>query len=69
MKNRKILIAVLVALVATFFIFDLGRFFSLEYLKSQQAALDKLYTNRPLMVIAVFFFGLILENTEYIFYK
>lgn len=59
MKNRKLLIAVLVALVAAFFIFDLGRFFSLEYLKSQQAALDQLYTNRPLMVIAVFFFGYI----------
>ena len=59
MKNRKLLIVVLVALVAAFFIFDLGRFFSLEYLKSQQANLDQLYANRPLMVITVFFFGYI----------
>jgi len=59
MKNRKLLIGVLVALVAAFFIFDLGRFFSLEYLKSEQAALDALYANKPLMVIAVFFFGYI----------
>lgn len=59
MKNRKLLIALLLALVAAFFIFDLGRFFSLEYLKSEQAALDAVYASRPLMVIAVFFFGYI----------
>ena len=55
MKNRKLLIVVLVALVAAFFIFDLGRFFSLEYLKSQQESLNALYESRPLMVILVFF--------------
>ncbi|MFK7995922.1 MAG: FAD-dependent oxidoreductase [Granulosicoccus sp.] len=59
MKNRKLLIVLLVALVAAFFIFDLGRFFSLEYLKSEQAALNALYESRPLMVIAVFFLGYI----------
>ncbi len=59
MKNRKLLIFILVGLVASFFVFDLGRFFSLEYLKSEQAALETLYANRPLMVIAVFFFGYI----------
>ena len=55
MKNRKLLIVVLVALVAAFFIFDLGRFFSLEYLKSQQESLNALYDSRPLMVMSVFF--------------
>jgi len=55
MKNKKVLIAVLVALVAAFFIFDLGRFLSLDYLKSQQAALDSLYASKPFMVIASFF--------------
>lgn len=59
MKNRKFLLAVIVALIAAFFLFDLGRFFSLEYLKNEQAALNALYANRPLMVIAVFFFGYI----------
>ena len=59
MKNRNLLIFILVGLVASFFVFDLGRFFSLEYLKSEQAALETLYANRPLMVIAVFFFGYI----------
>jgi len=56
MKNRKLFIVVIIALIAAFFIFDLGRFFSLEYLKSQQAALGALYDDRPLMVIAAFFF-------------
>jgi len=55
MKNKKILFAVLAALIAAFFIFDLGRFLSLDYLKSQQAALDGLYASKPVAVIAVFF--------------
>ena len=59
MRNRKLLIVILALLVAAFFVFDIGRFFSLEYLKSEQAALDAIYANRPLMVIAVFFFGYI----------
>jgi len=55
MKDKKVLIAVVIALVAAFFIFDLGRFLSLDYLKSQQAALADLYANRPLAVIGGFF--------------
>lgn len=59
MKNRKLLIAVIVALIAAFFFFDIGRFFSLEYLKNEQASLNALYEARPVLVIAVFFFGYI----------
>ena len=44
------------ALIAAFFIFDLGRFFDLQYLKSEQAALNSLYENKPLLVILSFFF-------------
>jgi len=55
MKNKKFLFAVIVALVAAFFIFDLGKYLNLEYLKSQQAALDSLYASRPIMLIASFF--------------
>jgi len=54
MQNKKLVIGVLVALIAAFFFFDLGRFFSLEFLKSEQAALNELYTAKPLMVIAGF---------------
>lgn len=46
-------------MIAAFFLFDIGRFFSLDYLKSEQAALNTLYANKPLLVIAVFFFGYI----------
>lgn len=55
MKNKKVIFAIFIALVAAFFIFDLGRFLSLDYLKSQQAALGDLYANKPLLVIASFF--------------
>ncbi len=55
MKNKKVLIAIVIVLVAAFFVFDLGRFLSLDYLKSQQAALNDLYSNRPFLVIASFF--------------
>jgi len=55
MKNKKVLFVIVIALVAAFFIFDLGRFLNLDYLKSQQAALADLYSSRPFMVIASFF--------------
>lgn len=55
MKNKKVLFAVIAALIAAFFIFDLGQYLNLDYLKSQQAALDSLYASRPVMVIASFF--------------
>jgi len=55
MKNKKFILIVVAILVAAFFIFDLGRFLSLDYLKSQQAALDSLYSSRPFFVIASFF--------------
>lgn len=55
MQNRKLLIVVIVALIAAFFIFDVDRFFSLEYLKNEQVVLAELYANRPLLVILSFF--------------
>ncbi|MGQ7843508.1 FAD-dependent oxidoreductase [Granulosicoccus sp. 3-233] len=55
MQNRKLLFAALALCVAAFFFFDVGRFFSLDYLKSEQAALEALYDSRPWLVIGVFF--------------
>jgi pyruvate/2-oxoglutarate dehydrogenase complex dihydrolipoamide dehydrogenase (E3) component/uncharacterized membrane protein YdjX (TVP38/TMEM64 family) len=53
---RKIsLVAVLVLAVAAFFAFDLGRFFSLEYIKGAQAGFAELYAQRPALVIGGFF--------------
>ncbi len=55
MKNKKVIFAIVIALVAAFFILDLGRFLSLDYLKSQQESLNDLYTNKPWTVIGSFF--------------
>ena len=55
MNSRKIvLLAALVGLIALFFAFDVGRFFSLAFIKEQQSAFAALYEQRPVMVTAVF---------------
>ena len=55
MKDKRILLFILLVLVAAFFVFDLDRFLSLDYLKQQQAVLDGYYENNPLLTIALFF--------------
>jgi pyruvate/2-oxoglutarate dehydrogenase complex dihydrolipoamide dehydrogenase (E3) component/uncharacterized membrane protein YdjX (TVP38/TMEM64 family) len=54
-KNKVVMAIVLLALIIAFFVFDLGRFFSLAYLKSSQAQFAALYDNHPAAVIGVFF--------------
>src|SRR4249920_2650371 len=54
-KNKLVVAIVLVALIIAFFVFDLGHFFSLAYLKSSQAQFAALYDNHPVAVIGVFF--------------
>jgi pyruvate/2-oxoglutarate dehydrogenase complex dihydrolipoamide dehydrogenase (E3) component/uncharacterized membrane protein YdjX (TVP38/TMEM64 family) len=54
--NKKILILLaIIAAIAAFFIFDLGRFLSLDYLKQSQRGFADLYQSNPLLVIGVFF--------------
>ena len=56
MSKKKLLIVLLLAgLVGAYFAFDLGRYLSLDYLKSQQAAFAALYAERPLAVAGAFF--------------
>ena len=56
MNSRKLAVAVLLlAGVAAFFIFDLGRYFSLAFVKESQNSFAALYDQRPVMVTAVFF--------------
>ena len=50
-----IVVALLVALALAFFALDLGRFLSLDFLKSRQAELSLLAAERPLQVGAAFF--------------
>lgn len=54
-RRQLILVLLLVAAVAAFFAFDLGRFLSLEALKQRQAELAALYDARPGWVIGVYF--------------
>src|ERR1700716_4368689 len=56
MQKSKFLIAVaILGLIAAFFAFDLGHYFTLEYFKSQQAAIDGYYAANPLKTTAIFF--------------
>ena len=49
------MLAAIVALIAAFFALDLGHYFSLDYFKSQQAAIDAFYQANPLKTAALFF--------------
>jgi pyruvate/2-oxoglutarate dehydrogenase complex dihydrolipoamide dehydrogenase (E3) component/uncharacterized membrane protein YdjX (TVP38/TMEM64 family) len=53
-KKIIILLAVIAAIIA-FFAFDLGRFFSLTYIKESQQKFAELYAAQPVTVIAAFF--------------
>ena len=56
MKNIKIIIAVaVVALIAAFFIFDLGQYLSLEFLKSKHQLLVDYTSENKLIAISAFF--------------
>jgi len=54
-KSRLALIVVIAIAIAAFFIFDLGRLFTLDFFKSQQAAIDSYFTANPLQTAAIFF--------------
>ena len=54
-RNKLLLIGLLVVCIAAFFVFDLGRFLSLDYLKSRQLEFAALYAERPLWVIGSYF--------------
>ncbi|MDS4020626.1 MAG: FAD-dependent oxidoreductase [Candidatus Competibacter sp.] len=56
MNLRKLLLLLVLALLAgAFFAFDLGRFFSLDYFKSQQAAIEAWRTTHPALTAGLFF--------------
>ena len=54
-NNKLLLAAVIVALIAAFFVLDLGRFLSLDYVKGRQADFEALYAERPALIIGAFF--------------
>ncbi len=54
-KSKLILVLVVVAAIVAFFVLDLGRYFSLDYFKSQQAAISAYYQANPVQTAAIFF--------------
>ncbi|MDP2004944.1 MAG: FAD-dependent oxidoreductase, partial [Rubrivivax sp.] len=54
-KKKSLLLVGLLGLVLLFFVFDLGRFFSLDFAKSAQADFAQLYATRPALVLGGFF--------------
>lgn len=56
MNKKKLgLVVLLLVLVASYFIFDLARFFSLDYFKSQQAAIETYRAANPWSTSGIFF--------------
>lgn len=47
-RTRLVLLLAILAAIVAFFLLDLGRFFSLDYIKTQQAALSDFYETHPL---------------------
>ena len=54
-KSKVLIIVVIGALIAAFFALDLGHYFTLEYFKSQQAAIAGYYAANSLKTAAIFF--------------
>ncbi len=54
-KSKLILILALIAAIIAFFAFDLGRFFTLDFIKQSQAQFGELYKEKPAQVIGGFF--------------
>ena len=54
-KGKLAVIAVIVVLVVAFLWFDLGRYLSLEFLKSRQSDIDAFYREHPVTVLAAYF--------------
>ena len=55
-KTKITLLTVVIVLVALFFVFDLGQYFKLEYLKEKQAVMDAYYEREPFTTAVSFFF-------------
>ena len=54
-KKKTIVLLALAAFIVAFFVFDLGRFFSLSYLKQSQDGFAQLYAQNPALVMGAFF--------------
>ena len=54
-KKKLLIVLLLVALIAAYVVFDIGRFLSLAYLKQSQASFAIVFAEKPVQVTAIFF--------------
>jgi pyruvate/2-oxoglutarate dehydrogenase complex dihydrolipoamide dehydrogenase (E3) component/uncharacterized membrane protein YdjX (TVP38/TMEM64 family) len=54
-KSKVLLVLAVIGLITAYFVFDLGRYASLDYVKTQQAALTNYYQAQPWQAAAIFF--------------
>jgi pyruvate/2-oxoglutarate dehydrogenase complex dihydrolipoamide dehydrogenase (E3) component/uncharacterized membrane protein YdjX (TVP38/TMEM64 family) len=54
-KSRLLLLAIVAVAIAAYFYFGLGRYFSLQYIKGQQAAFAAYYAEHRFITIAIYF--------------
>ena len=55
MNPKIILAAVIIALIAAFFVFDLQQYFNLQFLKEQKQGLNEMFEANPIGVSALYF--------------
>ena len=53
--KKTAVLVILAAAVSAFFVFDLGQYFSLAYIKQSQSSFTSYYEQRPVLVTAIFF--------------
>lgn len=54
-KTKLLVIAVIAALIAAYFYFDVGQYLNMETLRARQADIDAYYRDNPLQTIALYF--------------
>ncbi len=54
-KSKWFLLLAIACLIAAFFIFDVGRFLTLDHLRSQQQAFNHFYADNRLLTIGIYF--------------
>jgi uncharacterized membrane protein YdjX (TVP38/TMEM64 family) len=52
--QKLIIVGVVILLIGIFYAFDLGQYFSLEYIKASQARFDALYQEHRVLVVAAY---------------
>lgn len=59
-KKKLALVALFLAAIASFFVFDLGQYLNLAYIKSQQDAINGYYAQNPIKTGLIFFISYVL---------